>query len=56
MTKAKLLRDGQIVGYSRSNGTYSYDNQDWSAPEIPHDEEKAFIEFDQDNLIEIYAV
>jgi hypothetical protein len=55
MTKAKLLRDGQCVGYSRSNGTTSYDNQVWATGlEIPYDTQKQFLNFDSDELVEVY--
>lgn len=54
MQKKKLLRDSQIVGYSRSNGTVSYDNQHWFVGEIPHNEEKQFLNFDESELVEIY--
>ncbi len=54
MTKKKLLRDGVIVGYSRSNGLMSYDNQEWFIGDIPHDNEKQFLNFDEDELVEIY--
>lgn len=54
MIKKMLLRDNQIVGYSRSNGTSSYDNQVWNVFEIPHDTEKNFLSFDETNLVEIY--
>ena len=62
MQKFKLLRDGQIVGYLRqepiegsdSINLYSYDNQDWFGSIIPYSDKKAFIKFDQDNLVEVY--
>lgn len=54
MTKYKLLRDGQIVGYSRSNGTVSYDNQVWFTGEIPNDVQKEFLNFDSEELVEVY--
>jgi hypothetical protein len=58
MTKKKLLRDGMLVGFERSNGTViwrSYDNFIWTENlVIPYDDEKDFLNFDQDNLVEIY--
>lgn len=57
MQKYKLLRDNQIVGYKRVNGDnvlYSYDNQTWFISAFPYDEEKQFLSFDSDELLEIY--
>jgi len=58
MEKYKLLRDGQIVGYERTlQGVTerSYDNQTFVPNlEIPYDEKKAFLEFNDDTLVEVY--
>lgn len=58
MTKNKLLRDGQIVGYERIRPLLterSYDNQRWVPDlEIPYTEKKQFLNFDEDTLAEVY--